>query len=126
MSQSLINKGRAAAYRLVIIQAVSVLLASLVALYWGSVTGLSVFAGGMISVISSLVFAYKAFQHTGAQASKQVMRAFYIGEALKFFLFITLLVMVFLWLPLSAAACLIGFVISVLIQLTAPLVVKTT
>ncbi len=126
MSQVLAQKGRSAAFKVVAIQFGVVLLASVIALIWGFKSSWSLFCGGLISILPSLLFTYKAFQHSGAQAAKQVMRSFYLGEALKFFLIIVLFVLVFKFLPVLAGACLIGFVLAVLTQLTAPAIVKTT
>ena len=123
MTQSLSQKGRSAALKVVGIQFAVVFIASVAALFWGFNTSLSVFAGGMINVIPSLLFAIKVFQHSGAQAARQVMTGFYIGEAFKFLLAIVLFVIVLKWLPVSAAACLLGFVLAVLVQMTSPLMV---
>lgn len=126
MSLLMTQKGRSAAYRGVAIQFVVVLLVSVIGLYWGFKVSASLFAGGMISVIPSLLFVYKVFQHSGAQASRQVLQGFYKGEALKFFLAIVLFIVVLNWLPVSAAASLIGFVIAVIVQMIVPFIVKAT
>ncbi|MEE4244065.1 MAG: ATP synthase subunit I [Kangiellaceae bacterium] len=126
MPQRLTEKGKSAALKVVVIQFGVVVLASLIALYWGFHSSWSLLCGGLISVIPSLLFTIKAFQHSGAQAARDVMRAFYFGEALKFLLTIVLFVIVLTLLPVVAVASLIGFILAVMAQLSSPAIIRTT
>ncbi|WP_144392478.1 ATP synthase subunit I [Pleionea sediminis] len=126
MSQSMTKKGQSIAYRALAFQFALVVLASIIALFWGLKISLSIFAGGMISIIPSLLFVYIVFQHSGAQQSRKVLHGFYKGEAIKILLAVVLFVVVLKTLPVSAAASLIGFMVAVTGQMIAPFLVKTT
>ncbi|NVJ60155.1 MAG: ATP synthase subunit I [Gammaproteobacteria bacterium] len=126
MSNTMTQKGRTAAYKILGYQLGVLIFASLWSLFWGVQTSLSLFLGGMAIIIPSLIFVYKVFQHSGAQASRQVLHGFYKGEALKFFLAIVMFVIVLKWLSVSSTASLIGFVVAAITQMMAPFLVKTT
>lgn len=126
MSSQLAGTGRKLAYKAVMLQLTVVVAATIVAGFWGMQVASSVLVGGLVSIIPNAIMSYKAFQHSGAQAARKVLRAFYFGEAIKFLLTIVLFAIVFKWIPVVGIACLIGFVLAVFAQLLAPIVVKTT
>ena len=125
MANLLVAQGQKTALLIVATQASVVTLASMVALFWGIDVAYSVLIGGLIHVLPSLYFAIKVFKHAGAQAARQVVRAFYLGETLKIVFTIGLFIVVFMWIPVVVSACLVGYVLSVLMQMTTPFVVKT-
>ncbi len=126
MTQVMTRKNKSAAYRIVIIQFAVLVTAAVITLFWGSHFSWSLLVGGLVAIIPHLLFTIKAFQYSGAQAAKQVMRSFYIGEAIKFFSMIVLFVVMFLFLPVLAKASLLGFVLAMSVQFFAPLIVKTS
>lgn len=124
MSNALAKKGRNQAYRMVLVQlAISVLL-TLIGLIFSSQVSLSLGVGSAIVVLVNFVFATIVFRKSGAQAARDIQRAFVFGESLKLLLTIGLLILVFTLLPVQAPAVLIGFAIIVLSQWFAPLIVK--
>lgn len=65
-------------------------------------------AGGCC-VFTTVVFAKIVFAKSGAQAAKNVVRAFYRAEAIKWLLTIVLITLVFAFIPVAAAAFFITF-----------------
>lgn len=55
--------------------------------------------GGWIATIANLYFAIQAFRHSGARASREMVRAFNRGEAGKFVIVMLLLIAAFKLLP---------------------------
>jgi len=73
------------AYYVVGSQAVaSLLLPILVWFAAGKSAAVAALAGGWIATLSNLYFAVQAFRFSGARASRDMVRAFYRGEAGKF------------------------------------------
>jgi ATP synthase protein I len=70
---------------------------------WGRVAGLSALAGGGISAAASGVLALFAFGSPAGADAERVARGFYVGEALKLAVTVTLFVVVFLTLKISFA-----------------------
>jgi ATP synthase protein I len=70
----------------------------------------SALVGGMISIVPNVVFGLIVSWYNGARYTKQIMTAFYVGEAVKWLMVIGLFIMTFAWLPLTPAAVLVGFV----------------
>lgn len=86
-------------------------LAGAVAAGVNSLAALNLLAGGMAVVLPNALFARLAFRHAGARQAQQIVRSFYLGEALKLVLTAGLLVCVFVWVnPLVPAAIFAGFV----------------
>ncbi len=125
MQTALGLKNRKQAFRLVWAQLTIVSLATLCALIWGIKASYSIFIGGFIGIVPSLYFVFKAFKYVGAQSAQKVIKAFYVGAAVKLFLTIVLFIAVYLWVPVSMLGTLIGFTLVILVQLFAPIIVKT-
>ena len=64
----------------------SLLTASLVWVFWGSVVGGSVLVGGLIAWVPNLVFSLRFGFRDDRQTAKQVARRLYQGEFLKLLL----------------------------------------
>ncbi len=125
MSQALVARGYQQAKKLLLLQFVlicGVASFGLLKEFWVAVALLS---GGVTVFLANLFFVYKAFSKSGAQKSKQVMRAFYFGETVKVILSASLLVLAFLLLPSLELYILIGYVAALLSQWLAPVVIKT-
>lgn len=88
--------GKKIALKALMIQTSLVLIASFVLVVIIDLkAGLTVIAGGLIGIIPAWVFAKQAFRFAGARQARQVVRAFYLGEALKLLLTLLLFVLVF-------------------------------
>ncbi|WP_170272500.1 ATP synthase subunit I [Litorivicinus lipolyticus] len=72
------------------------LLSALVAALLSGSHGISMVEGGIAVLIPNAVFAGLAFRHGGAGNARNIVRSFYLGEALKLVLMATLLVAIFL------------------------------
>lgn len=77
--------------------------------------GYSALLGGVVCIVPTQYFAAKLFKHTGARAAKQIVRSFYVGEAVKMLLSIALFTVIFVNVRLSAGAFFIAFI---MVQLT--------
>jgi ATP synthase protein I len=84
--------------------AVTVVAALICFAVWGRVPGLSALVGGGISAASSLALALIAFGSPTGAAAQRVARAFYVGEAVKMAVTVTLFVVAFLTMKLSFPA----------------------
>lgn len=124
MSQSLAKKGRKQAYKMVLVQLAISFILFLIGLLISGTISLSLGVGSLIVVLVNFVFATIVFRKSGAQAALEVKRAFAFGESVKLMLTIVLLMLAFNVLPVHAGSLLIGFVVIVLSQWFAPLIIK--
>lgn len=124
MSQSLAKKGRQQAYKMVLIQLAICVGLTLIGLAISSQVSFSLGVGSAIVVLVNFIFATIVFKKSGAQAAVEVNRAFKIGESIKILLTIALLILAFTLLPVHPPALLLGYVIIVLSQWFAPLIIK--
>jgi ATP synthase protein I len=85
----------------VVITAVAALLCFVV---WGRTVGLSALVGGGISVLASTALAVFGFGAPAGATAERVARGFYVGEAVKLGVTVTLFVVVFLTMQVSFAA----------------------
>ncbi len=95
---------RPPAVRIVWLQLLLGLLASMTALALGDRTAMaSALAGTAVAVLPNLVFVWIVFRHRGARAARRVIGDLYLAEAGKFLLTVCLFAAVFAWLrPLAA------------------------
>lgn len=84
MVKQITQRGRALARKVVLIQALTCVLLTLLALLKSSEVALSMLVGGGISVVAHLYFALKAFRYAGARVAQQIVSSFYAGEVGKF------------------------------------------
>lgn len=99
------------AYRLVIWQLAGVVVLALLALLIrGSMSGLSVFVGGMAYGLPNLVFVWLVFRYVGAHQVAQFITAFFLGEMLKLILSAILFLVIVKHLPVSLLSTLVGFI----------------
>ena len=125
MTQAVARKNRRLAYRMVALQLLISLLAAAAGLLFSGTVALSLLLGGLVVVVPNLYFATKVFATTGASNAKKVMRAFYLGEVMKWILTFTGLILVVKLINVSPAALFLGFGLVVMSQLLAPLVVTS-
>jgi len=118
----LARKGQHSGLKLIAFQLLLVLIVALVSSVFFSVkTGYSALAGGFTFLLPNFIFVFMTFAHAGARQTKLVLRGFYAGEAIKFFLTVLLLVIFLKYVALSLAAFYVSFALLVLSQWLAPL-----
>ena len=83
---------------------ITVVAAAICFAVWGRTAGLSALAGGGISSAASAVLALIGFAAPAGAAAERVARAFYVGEAAKLGVTVTLFVVIFLTMKVSFAA----------------------
>ena len=71
---------------------------------WGRIPGLSELAGGGISAVASAVLVFIGFGSPAGAPAERVARSFYVAEAVKLAVTVTLFVVVFLAMKVSFAA----------------------
>lgn len=83
----------------------------------------------MICAVPNAYFTFKAFQYRGARAAQKIVRAVYLGEAVKILLTSAGFALTFVYVePLSSGALFAGFILIYLTGLlaTTRLADKTT
>ena len=125
MSQTLIKQGYSQAKKLLAIQAIVILLVACLGLLRDFQTVLALLSGGVSVLLANGYFVYKVFAKSGAQANKQVVSAFYVGESIKITISLSLLVLSFIALAGSEVYVLVGYIMSLILQWLAPAIVKT-
>ncbi|WP_444996255.1 ATP synthase subunit I [Aliikangiella sp. IMCC44359] len=125
MSQILIQRGFQQAKKLLLIQTFLVMVVACLGLLKELMVAIALLSGGLGIVLANTYFVYKAFSKSGAQASKQVVRAFYFGETVKIALSVGLLVIAFILLSGFELYALIGYIAALLCQWLTPVIIKT-
>lgn len=86
----------------------------------GWISAYSLLLGGMICAVPNAYFTVKAFRYRGARAAQKIVRAFYVGEAVKILLICAGFALTFVYVePLSSGALFAGFVLVYLTGLLA-------
>lgn len=126
MVNKLARHGRSAAYKLILMQTVAVLLTSFVFLItMGTKSGYSALCGCVIGVFPNFVFATLAFRNAGASAAKEVLIDFFRGEALKLVLVIVLFWVVFNLLDVIYLPLFVTYVMAIVLHWLSPLIFKS-
>lgn len=125
MSQSMVKSGFQQAKKLLVIQFAAAVLVALFGLFIEFWVAVALLSGGVAVFIGNSYFVYKAFSKSGANANKQVVKAFYLGETLKIVISISLLVIGFVSLVGNEIYVLMGYVMALLLQWITPAIVKT-
>jgi ATP synthase protein I len=106
----LAKKGLTSGLRLIAFQLFIVLMIALISTVLSTTNaGYSALAGGFTFLLPNSVFVFMSFAHAGARQSKIVLKGFYVGEALKIFLILILLVLFLSDETLSLIAFYISF-----------------
>jgi ATP synthase protein I len=114
------NKG---VRRLLEIQCIiSAIIALVLLLAFGIQAAFSALLGGMVAIIPIALFARKLFYYQGARAARQIVKSFYIGEALKMLLSMTLFILVFTLLRINPLAFFITYIVVLMCYWFAPLI----
>lgn len=115
----MVVSGRQAALKLLLIQLGFVLAATLVALIgWGGFAAYSALLGGLICFVPNLYFTIKVFS---THEPRQILNAFYLGEAVKLLLTVVLFMLVWRFLQTLPLAVLCGFIFTQLAHWCAPI-----
>ena len=86
----------------------------------GWISAYSLLLGGMICAVPNAYFSFKAFRYRGARAAQKIVRAFYLGEAVKILLMGAGFALSFIYVePLSSRALFAGFITVYLVGLMA-------
>ena len=125
MKQALIKRGYQQAKKLLLIQAILLVVIASFGLLKEFKVAIALLSGGLAVYLANCYFVYKAFSKSGAQQSKKVLSAFYFGETVKIILSAGLLVAGFLFLPGFEIYVLVGYVAALLGQWLTPVIVKT-
>lgn len=126
MNQNIVKAGQQQAKKLLVIQALVIVLITSVGLFKEFKVAIALLSGGMAVLIANFYFVYKAFSRSGARANKQVVRAFYLGETVKIILSASLLIIGFKILPGYEIYVLAGYLTLLLSQWLAPAIIKTS
>ena len=125
MSQVLIKNGHQQAKKLLTVQALILVVVAAFGLFKEFQVAVSLLSGGLAVFLANLFFVHKAFSLCGAQASKQVVAAFYFGETVKIILSAGLLTIAFLIFAGYEVYALAGYIVALLCQWLAPIIIKT-
>ncbi|MBV1908731.1 MAG: ATP synthase subunit I [Kangiellaceae bacterium] len=125
MSQSLIKRGFQQAKQLLIIQFVLLIAIASFGLIKNFQVTVALLSGEMAVFLANLYFVFKVFAKSGAQANKQVVKAFYLGETVKIVISVGLLIVAFMLLPGTELFVLVGYIAALLMQWLTPVIVKT-
>lgn len=126
MGRSVKNqRGLKGAWRLVGFQLGLTLLLATIALFYAGVTAVSsAVLGGLVSMLPTAYFATTLFQYQGARAARQILSAFYKGEALKIILTIILFALVFKFFTVIPVVFFGVYIMDQMIFWFAPLIFK--
>lgn len=110
VKNSMSRTTRSVAYRLVGVQAVIVLIIAMLWLIGGVTEAWSALLGGTACVLPSLYFARRFFASADSMAARRILTAFYLGELVKLALSAGLVAVIILFVPVSIAPFMVGFV----------------
>ena len=109
--------------RLLVIQLMISLLISLVLLLtFGVKDAISAILGGLVAIVPATVFAKKFFHYQGARAARQIVKNFYIGEALKLFLTVLLFALVFMLFNIAPSVFFFTYIVVLMTYWFSPLI----
>lgn len=101
---------------------ISVLISLILLAIWGAKEAFSAMLGGLVVIIPSALFARKLFYYQGARAARQIVRGFYIGEALKILTSIALFALIFITCNITPFAFFFTYIVVLMNHWFAPLI----
>ena len=104
------NRPKKEAFGIVRAQLIVLLLFLPVACFWSTPWGISLFVGGLIAWVPSVLLYRLLFKYFGAQYAQEFIRAFYLGQFLKFLLTVTGFIVVFAWTNWQPLPVMFGFI----------------
>ncbi len=99
----------------------SILISLLFLLFAGKNEGISAMLGGLIAIVPSILFAKELFRYQGARAAQQIVKNFYLGEALKIFSTAILFTLVFVLYKIAPLAFFSTYIVVLMTYWFAPL-----
>ncbi|WP_234802469.1 MULTISPECIES: ATP synthase subunit I [Legionella] len=100
----------------------SVLISLVLLLIFGKKEAMSALLGGMVAIVPSALFARKLFQYQGARAARQIVKGFYLGEALKIVSSVILFALVFMLFKIAPLAFFFTYIVVLMNYWLAPLI----
>jgi ATP synthase protein I len=114
---SMTQEGRYLARKILFSQGVIIVISTLFfTLYLGKYSGISALYGGMICLVSGVVFALLAFRYAGASQNELVVRSFNKGSKLKFIFTIVMFVAVYRWQNVQPLPLMISYFVTLMAQ----------
>lgn len=111
MGKVIVAQQRRAAWNVIIVQAVTVILLAFGLLVgWGKMAGGSALIGGLCWLLPCMLFAWRVFIDMRPSDINRIIARFYAAEVLKLVASGVLVVVVIRYLPLSFPAFLAGYV----------------
>jgi ATP synthase protein I len=92
---------------------VIVVLALIFFLLHGLQSGVSALLGGLAYVLPNFMLVWRVFSQTSAQAAKQFLIAFVVGESTKLILSAVLFVLIVKYLPVQLIPALSGYIAAI-------------
>lgn len=125
MTERIIKPKRLAAFKWVYFQGVIALVLTLIGFFvWNAQYALSIACGGLVIVVSNIVFVFYAFRFAGARQSKLVVSSMFRGSMLRLVLSAGLTVLVISKLELVSSAYFLSFFIVLMTQWFLPVFFK--
>ena len=122
MPDPIVNNWRQAAYKTIVIQGVVLIVLSLIAAFgWSRADGLSLFLGGLCSVLPNGFFARRCFSCAPTTPMKKRLAVFYRAELFKFLMCVVLMLLILKQLPVRIVAFFAGFLLTQFAVCLAPL-----
>jgi ATP synthase protein I len=100
----------------------SVLISLVLLLFLGKKEGISAMLGGLVAIVPSALFAIKMFRYQGARAARQIVKSFYMGEALKILSTAFLFGLVFILYKVAPLAFFFTYIVVLMTYWFAPLI----
>jgi ATP synthase protein I len=117
LAAGLTQKGRQLARKLLFYQClITIFFTLFFTFFFGKYAGISALYGGVICLVSALIFAFLAFRYAGASQNKLVVQSFNKGNKLKFVFTIVLFVVVYKWPNLQPLPLIISYFVTLMAQ----------
>ncbi|MBA2652928.1 MAG: ATP synthase subunit I [Tatlockia sp.] len=100
----------------------SVLISLAFLLLSGKKEGISAILGGLVAIVPSILFANKVFRYQGARAAREIVKSFYVGEALKILSTAVLFSLVFVFYKIAPLAFFFTYIVVLMNYWFAPLI----
>lgn len=112
MPKNILSKIRSLAFAYIYVQALVIFIITCLLFFWSTLLAFSFFWGGIICILPNAYLAHKLFAKTGANAARQIVTSFYLGETVKFIITIILFIIAFKYFNVNKLAVFIGYIIA--------------
>lgn len=103
--------------------ATTLLIALTLLLVYGNQQAVSALLGGLVALLPTAFFARKLFQHQGARAAREIIKSFYLGEALKILISMVLFTLVFMFYEVKPLTFFVTYIVVVMNYWFTPLII---